>query len=227
MTSVNLIINVRASCGKNVATNDELEDTEILQYGTDILQRIGEKIPSKALRYVTSVANQREYDVPSTVLRIQKVFPWDTVDQDLMVLGGYKVDESSSNEYYNFPSLWRIKMMRKIAGLPRIQYQFDPIDKKLILDPHPEEAGLRYYYLSVEKSKWTLANVPDDFEEVLVLGVTWKSLEQVALKRSQLGGVMREGGRVTYPATELWNLAEKRRDEFNTELQVKALIYSR
>jgi len=226
MTEEKLITDVRASLGKNIAAYKELDDTEIVIYSTNILERISDAIPSKALRYITSVANQRDYDVPSTVLRVQKLFQWDAVEpEQLLDLGSCQVTEATSSEYYNFPSTWAIKMARKIAGLPRIQHTFDPITRKLSIDPHPLVDGDKYYYQSVEKSKWTVENLPADFNEVLILGTSWKSLEQIALKRAELGGTMRADGRVTYPATEIFNLAEKRKDEFTVLLQVKSLKY--
>jgi len=49
----------------------------------------------------------------------------------------------------------------------------------------------------------------------------------LVMARSELGGVMREGGRVTYPASELWNIARDMKTDFYDELDTKSMIYSR
>jgi hypothetical protein len=149
------------------------------------------------------------------------------MDEDLMVLGGYKAEESEANEYYNFPSLWAIRMMRRIRGLPRIRFEFNPVEKKLKIDPYPENTGDKYWYISIEKSDWTLAKLPSDFEELLVTGTVWKCLEIIALKRSTLGGVLRAGGFVDYPASSLKQFIDSKKDAFFTELDVKSMLYSR
>jgi len=227
MTSANLIIYVRGEVGKVTSGTGELDDADITNYSNWILKRIGDRVTIRQIRFITSVANQRSYAVPDAVLRVQKVYRWDAVDEDLMILGGWKADEGEANEYYNFPSLWVMKMMRKMRGLPRIRCHFDPIERKLFIDPAPDEASKKYYYVSVDKTKWTLDALPEDFEELVVLGTAWKSLEQIALKRSNLGGQMREGGRVTYPSTELKLFVDDKKKEFYQQLDIKSMIYSR
>ena len=229
MTNANLIIDVRSSCGKVTVEMDELDDAEIITKSNWILNRIGDSITIRALRSITSVANQREYDVPEAVKRVIKVFPWDSADSDLMILGDPVVSgESGSNVYYNFPSMWAIRNMRRNRALPRIRHEFDPINRKLRIDPYPTEAGLKYWYQSADKTQWILEDLPTEMEELVVLGTTWKGLEQIALNRSTLGGVLREtGGRVTYPATELKLFVDSTKKEFKEMLRIKSMLYSR
>jgi hypothetical protein len=192
---------------------------------------IGEKITIRTLRYITSVANEREYSVPSAVLRVVKVFKWDSSFGNYLSVtdmgATHRPGTGEGSEYYHFPSTWTIDMMKKIRGLSRVRHEFDPINRKLRIDPYPEEAGTKYYYISADKSKWTLDDLPQDFEELVAMGCTWKCTEQIAMKRSELGGVMREGGRVSYPASELWAIARDMKEDFYNELDTKSMIYSR
>ena len=156
------------------------------------------------------------------------MFQWDEAeDKNTMILGGYRVSAVDASEGYNFPSMRIIDRMRRVRGLPRIKHEFDPINQKLKIDPMPTEDGNKYWYTSIERSDWTLENVPEDFEDLLVTGVAWKCLEIVALKRSNLGGVIRDGGFVTYPATELKLFVDQYRDDFHAELKLKSKLYSK
>lgn len=229
MDTSNLIEGVRAECGK-LDNAIELENDDIIRQSGWILKRLAERIKIKEIRYVTSVANQRLYDVATTTLRVQKVFKSDGIN-DLILLsdiGSHKesTEITDSTSYYLFPSLWKIEMTRKMRGLPRIKFDFDPINRKLALDPAPSESGKKYWYVSIEKSKWVLDIVPDDFEEIVIVGVTFKALEQVALKRSNLGGIHREDGMVNYPASELKKFVDSKKDEFYDLLRIKEMIYS-
>jgi len=229
MTEQELIDAVRAECGKITVAMDEVDDPDIIRYGQKILKIMGEKITVKTVRYITSEADEREYAVPSDVLRVQQIFPWDAI-QDEFDFGQTSVVAQYSGGIvsdFEFPSLWKIKMMRKMRGLPRVQHEYDPINRKLKIDPAPSEDGINYFYKSVDRTKWTLKSLPDDFEEMQVVGTAWKSLSQVALKRSNLGGQLREGGHVTYPSTELRLFVQDKKDEFDEALRVKAMIYSR
>ena len=68
--------------------------------------------------------------------------------------------------------------------------------------------------------------MPSEFDDLLVTGVSWRALEVVALKRSKLGGIHRDGGYVTYPSTELKRFVDARKEEFFSDLKLKAKIYS-
>ena len=232
MTEADLILAVRAGISSTVGMA-EVDDVDIQRHYPWILSRIGEKITIRTLRYVTSVANQREYSIPDAVLRVVKVYKWDSSYGNYLTfsdLGASHRKNSSidgANEYYRFPSIWAIESMERIRGLSRTRHEFDPINRKLRIDPYPTEAGLKYYYTSADKTKWTLGALPEDMEEVVVMGVIWKCVEQLVMARSELGGVMREGGRVTYPASELWNIAKDMKTDFYDELDTKSMIYSR
>ncbi len=225
MTEASLVKAVRAECGK-VDNSIELEDVDIIREGNFILDKIAERIVEKNLRYITSEADKREYDVHANTIRVQEVITWEGIDEDIMKLGDPTIEGGTENEYYDFPSLWTIRMMRRKRGLPKVQFQFNPVEKKLKIDPMPEEDGTKYYYVSVEKSNWTLSKLPSNFESLLVTGTTWKCLDIIAMKRSNLGGIHREGGMVTYPATEIHKIAADKKKDFYQELNVKALLYS-
>lgn len=226
MTTIELIAAVRAECGKlPVARTTELEDTDISRESVYILDKIADACPQKAIRSITSVANQREYSVDAATIRVSKVFPWDAGDEELMVLGSIKVDQARANEYYNFPSLWVIEQSRRRRGLPRIRHRFDPVSRKLAIDPYPQTAGVKYWYVSIEKTDWTLVKLPTNFENLLVTGTTWKCLEIVALKRSELGGTLRQGGFIDYPSVSLRSFIDAKKKEFDIELEVKSKLY--
>lgn len=227
MTSSELRSSVRRKCGKVVNTA-ELADTDIDEEGSWILRKIADRVTVKVLRNVTSVANQREYDVHANTVRVSNVYSWTEIESDLLDIENKNiiVDEAESSEYYNFPSVWMITMMRKKRGLPRFKWHFNPIIRKLQIDPYPEVAGEDYYYESVEKINWTLANVPTDFEETVVLGTTWRCLQQIMLVRTRLGGVQRSGGMVDYPAERLKSLVDQYRDDFYEDLRIKSTFYN-
>lgn len=227
MDSADLIVQVRAECGK-VASTDELADVDITNEADNIISIIAERLPQKVLRYITSTINVRQYSTHANTKRIQIVFPEDGVDVNILDLGneivsglGLGIDED-----YNFPSLWTIKMMRKNRGLPRIDYHFDPINKTVDIDPMPRETGTKYYYFSIEKGDWTLVKAPTDFEQMIITGTAWKCLEIVALKRSKLGGVQRAGGFVDYPYAGLREYIDAKKEEFWQELNIKEKLHS-
>lgn len=227
MTDAELIIAVRARCGKVTSGMGELDDADITREGGWILKKIAERITVKCHRYITSVANQREYDVADETLRVQELFPTGSVDTDMLndpEMTGYTVDENAIEEY-NWPSLYMIRKERQLKGLPDIRGSFDPIRRKLAIDPYPETAGDKYWYTSIEKTRWTLAAVPEDFEGLVVLGTSWRGLETIALKRSTLGGVHRDGGFINYPEERLKKFIDSWRDEFYDDLRLKAKLY--
>ena len=158
------------------------------------------------------------------------MFVWDAI-QDEFDFGQTSIVADSASGIvsdYEFPSLWKIKMMRKMRGLPRVIHEYDPINRKLKIDPSPTEDGIKYFYKSVDKTKWVLDKIPEDFIEMVVVGTTWKSLSQVALVRSRLGNVSRDtGGRLSGAGTGLNYYVEEKKKEFDEALRVKSMIYSR
>lgn len=232
MTNAVLIAEVRRRCGK-VTGNAEIEDADITTEGTYCLTEIAEFIPVKVLRSITSVANQREYAVHANTRRIQTVFPWGTIaenpDRALIDFGGGDpvTAESGRSEYYNFPSLWMIEQMRRVRNLPKIKFEFHPVTRKLQLDPYPTVAGDLYWYYSIESADWTLANVPTEFAELLVLGTSIRILDVLALRRSQLGGIQRQGGFVEFPMDRLKTFSDDWKKEYKAQLFLKAKLFSR
>lgn len=226
MLSADLIEKVRAKCGQ-VTDTELLTDTNVTDEADNIIQIIAERLPQKAKRSITSVLNQRQYDTNAATKRVSIVFPAEDIDPNILDLGNeIATDEGDASEHYNFPSLWLIKTMRQTRGLPRIKHHFDPINKKLDIDPAPSEGGKTYYYISVEKADWTLANVPSDFEDMLLSGTTWRCLDIIMLKRIELGGVARIGDFVDYPAEKMVPAIERHKDDFFNELRIKEKLHT-
>ena len=227
MEETDLIAQVRMMCGK-FDNPKELADADILIASVWILGKIGDWITVESLEFITSVANQREYTVDDDCIRVRRVFPSGSIDEDLLQLGTYKVaSDTVSSDYYNSPSLWKIKMMKQWRSMPRMSYKFDAVNRKLAIDPYPLVAGDKYWYLSIEKAKWTVELIPEAFENVLVLGTSWYGLEITALARSRLGGTHRDGGKVQYPITELKKFVDSRKDEFYSELRLLSKLYNK
>jgi len=224
-TESDLIITVRAECGK-VASVVELADADIQREEVFILNRIAETIPIKTLRYITSLANVSDYDVNVATANVRKVFQWSGIDNELLVLGGYKADEADRDELYNFPSLWAIEQFRRLRALPKLRCEFHPVTRKLRIIPTPTQAGEKYYYISVEHAAWTMETLPNEFKELLTTGVVWKCFEIILLKRSNLGGVLRDGGFTDFPAVSMKSFIETKKADFLELLNVKAMIYS-
>jgi len=235
MEEIALTAAVYAKCGKLTSDESELEDTDIARESGWILNIFKEKFPSVRLRYIESVdesardyEDRGEYDVNSLTRRVKQVFPWDAVEQAYTdpAMSGKVVGVTQGDEYYNWPSLWKINMQRKQEGLPRFRWHFDAIRRKLRIDPYPSSAGNKYWYFSVENTNWTIANMPAEFDDIFVIGTTWRIIDQIAMARSRLGGIQREGGFVTYPATELHNIAKDYKKEFYDELRLKTKIWN-
>lgn len=227
MESITLRQQVRAECGKISPSSSELSDTDITSEAGNTIAIIANRLPQKVLRYITSVKNQRQYSTHANTKRVQIVFPAEDVGEALVDLGSpMAIDEPESNDEYWFPSLWTIRQMRRTRGRSRMNFHFDPINKTLDIDPMPDEAGKKYYYISVEKAGWTLAALPTDFEPLVVTGTVWKCLEIVALYRSKLGGTMRAGGFVDYPVMGLREYIDAKKDEFYDELRIMEKLHS-
>jgi len=227
MEEAALITAVRAACGK-VSASEELEDTDITREGGWILKRIDEKITDKKLRSFTGVKDEREYSPHDNTVRVQRVYSSDTLESDAVVLGTHHKAEfdPDASEYYLFPSLYAIKLQRRLRGLAALKWEWNHIRRKIIIDPAPMVDGDTYYYKSVERVEWTLAKLPTGFEELLVIGVSWKCLEIVLLKRSDLGGIQRGGGFVDYPAGGFMkDFATDKKDEFFNMLRLKSQLY--
>ena len=225
MISADLISAVRSECGK-VSNDEELEDTDIPREEGYILKRISARITDKRLRNFLSVEDQREYDVHADTIRVQKVFPIGS-EELLTSLGTHHRGESlnDAEEYYLFPSLYVIELQRRIRGLPTVRSEWNHIRRKVAIDPAPTQSDNKYWYMSIESANWTLANLPEDFEELLVTGTAWKCLSIVILRRSNLGGIQRSGGMIDYPASSLKGFIDDKKDEFHKTLELKSFLY--
>jgi len=226
MTPAELYAACRAECGK-IASEEELADADILRASDYILKRIDEQITDKKLRSFTGVADEREYSPHENTVRVQRVYPSDTQDADNMILGSHHKGEfdPDAEEYYLFPSLYAIKLQRRIRGLPALSWDWNHIRRKIIIDPMPSEDGDKYWYISVERVEWTLVKLPTDFEELMVTGTSWKCLSIVLLKRSDLGGISRGGGFVDYPASAMKGFIDDKKEEFFSLLKLKSALY--
>ena len=229
MTEEELIASVRARCGKVSIAMGELDDADITREGNWILKKIAERITVKKIRSITSEANEREYDVADETLRVQKVYPPGSIDENKLsdpdAYGHISSQNIVGSEYY-WPSEYLIRMMRKIRGRTKIKGTFNFATRKLAIDPYPETTGDKYWYISVEKNQWTLLNVPEDFEDIATTDVRSQGLTIIALKRSTLGGIQREGGFVDYPTHRLKKFTDEYRDEFYEDLILKAKLYN-
>lgn len=235
MVEATLLEAVYAKCGKLESDTSEIEDTDILREYVGILNIFKEKFPVTRLRYIESVdesarayEDRGEYDVDPLTQWVKQVFPSDAIEQAYTdpAMSGKIIGVTKGDEYYNWPTMHRIDAQRKQKGLPRLRWRFDRIRKKLRIDPYPSSAGDKYWYFSAENAEWTLANVPTELDDLLIIGTTWKMIEQIAMARSRLGGIHKEGGFVTYPATEIHAIAKDYKKEFYDELRLKTKIWN-
>jgi hypothetical protein len=228
MTDAELAVEVRTELGKLETSNIvDITDPDISREAGHILGRINSRITKKVLRSFTTTQNVREYAVNDATLRVQELLAGDEVEELKMKLGSYIVGEEVENDdIYNFPSLWYINASRRKRALPNIRWEWNPVEKKLKMDPTPSATGDTWWYVSVESAGWTLAACPIDFKELVIRGTVWKCLEIVALRRSTEGGIERGGGRVDYPADALNRIAQTVKEDFYEELDYKVKLYS-
>ncbi len=221
-----LITQVRTKLGK-VANTVDIEDTDILAESKNLLSNyFFSAFPKKVLRSIVIVPNVSEYSVDPTTVRVQKIIPSAIVDE--LDLGSSIVPSNSvsplQTEEWEFPSLRVIRAMRTKRGLQSYQFDFNPVEKKLKIYPTPT-SETKLYYISIESPGWTVDTVPDEFWDLLVVGTAWRCLEIVFLRRSTEGGILREGGRVDYPAAVLKGYAESNKQEFFELLDLKRKLY--
>jgi hypothetical protein len=227
MEDSELVAAVRAECGK-VNDDETLDNADVLRESNWILKRIDEKITDRKVRSFLSEADEREYSPHDNTVRVQRVFPFDTLGSDPMNFGsqyGRTVFDPEASDFYLWPSLYVIAQQRRLAGLPPFRWEWNHIRRKIIIDPMPTVGDEKYWYVSIERVEWTLANLPESFEELLVTGTTWKCLEIVLLKRSDLGGIQRAGGFIDYPASTLKPFVDDKRDAFYDILRMKVQLY--
>jgi len=231
MTSVELALAVNAECGK-IQSELELASADIAREGGYILQRIDERITDRRLRSFVGTIDIREYSPHANTVRVIKVYPSDSELDDRMVLGSASAGASGSESLddsvtdpYLWPSLNSIDRQRRVRGLPNLVWGWNHVRRKITIDPAPFQTGDNYWYMSIERANWTLADLPVDLSELIVTGTVWKCLEIVLLQRSQLGGIHREGGFANYPAAALGDWIERKRTDFFDLLELKAALY--
>ena len=235
MEEATLLEAVYAKCGKLETDTSEIEDVDIIREYGGILNIFKGKFPIIRLRYIESVdetarayEDRGEYDVDPLTQWVKEVLPWSGIEEAYTdpAMTGKVVGVTKGDEYYNWPTLYRINMQRKQSGLPRFRWRFDRIRKKLRIDPYPSSAGDKYWYFSAENADWTIANVPTELGDLLITGTTWKMIEQLAMARSKLGGIHKTGGFVTYPVTEILAIAKDYKKEFYDELRLRAKVWN-
>jgi len=226
MDLAELIKAVRAECGK-VEAEEELHDDDITRESGYIMERISDRITDKRLRFITSEVDVREYSPHDDTIRVADVFDSDTQADDSMILGSHHAEGTGedADEFYQWPSLYAIKQQRRVQGLPALQWGWNPVRQKITIDPMPSQAGIKYWYISVERANWTLVDLPAGFIELLVTGTTWKCLEIVLMRRSDLGGIQRSEGMTDYPASALKGFIDTKKDDFFSLLKFKAQLY--
>lgn len=205
----------------------DIADIDIARELIHILERINEAIPTTKMRSFTSTADIGEYAANSATLRVREVMSGDEVDDaEPLDLGSHIINQPLNNaEGYNFPSLLSIEAMRRVRGMQKIRFSYHPIGKKIKIDPTPSVTGKIYWYTSVESNEWTLTALPTEFQELVIAGVTWKCLMIAFLRRSSEGGILREGGRVEYPASTLQVFADSYKEQFLSALDTKRRLY--
>lgn len=225
MTTADLTKYIRARLGK-IQNNIDIDDNDISHAADIIIKLLGEKFPKRVLRSVTLTEDTREYTVENGTIRVPEVFTNSEMAEMNMDLGSPLVAEVDVHEDYNFPSLWAIKQMRRRRAAGILRFDFNPIEKKLKIDPTaPLVTGDKLWYMSVESAGWALATIPTDFNELVELGSSWKCLEIVAMRRSTEGGILREGGTVAYPADAIFRIARDMKKEFDELLDIKMKLF--
>ena len=227
MDQTALVLAVRTRLGKLISANIvDIEDTDIIRDTNTILEKINSCMKKKVIQHIVTEANVREYDVEDETIRVQEIISASEVSELQMKLGNTIIgNEESADENYNFPSLWLIKNLRRLYAMPRMRFEFNPVERLLKIDPTPTVDGEKIYYVSVESAGWTLPKITVDFEEIVTVGTTWKCMETVAMRRSTEGGILREGGRVEYPADSLFRIAGMMKKEFEELLDIKMKLY--
>lgn len=225
MTQSELITRVRQELGK-LKGNIDIEDTDIIHESGHVLTQFNTKMPKKVLRSVVVQAGQSNYTVNAATLRVQEIFSNDDIEEMRIRLGSYIVSEAAASEDYNFPSLWVIKQQRRRWALPRVWFEFNPIERLLKINPTPRISDVNYWYTSLESPNFTLVTLPEDFDELVHTGTTYRCMEIVAMRRSTEGGIIREGGRIAYPADALFKISRDMKKEYEEELDLKVKLYT-
>lgn len=234
MTDAELISAVRRELGRlSPANTVDIIDSDITAENLIILKLIANRIPKKLLRSFTSVAYTDTYAVNTDTIRVEEVYAGNVT---LPPSGAYYdptphsdtagVPEFEPDDPYEFPSIAIIDTFRRLRAAQRIRFLYNPITRTVRITPMPTEAGTVYWYLSVEKTNWTLAATPEDFATLLIDGTVWRCMEIVMMRRSTEGGIMREGGRVEYPSDRMKPFIDSKKADFEKALNERCMLYS-
>ncbi len=229
-----LIDAVRLELGKIPVENVvDILDADIIAENGRVLKLIADKITKKVLRSLTTIAYTDVYPVNDNTLRVAEVYPSNVLSATSdgfndPAMTGIIVNTGSDDpeNAYEFPSLATIDALRRRRGTQRLRFEYDPIARTVRIIPMPVVVNVPVWYLSVEKSSWTLATVPEDFQVMMLDGTVWRCLEVVMLRRSQEGGIQRSGGQIDYPADRMKPFIDGRKSEFEKALDGKAMLYS-
>ena len=217
-------------CGRPVrdesAQNVEVTNEEIEQFLDEALERITDWVPNKTVRYITTVADQQTYSVPSSVLNILDVYRdsagvfYTKFDDDIW-LAASPLELQGISIYLN-PALYDI-VMGQVVALERmnaVDFDFDPTASEVTLMPQPSSSGDRVYYLAAEAWEWTDSGTfpLTQFRRAIMLWAEYQVLAQLEQRRSKLSGQPRAGGTIGYQAGfVLESASEKRRIQFEAE----------
>jgi len=214
MTNEALVAAVRAECGK-VSNTIDIADVDITREAAFILRRISSTLPERVVRSITTSEGVSEYDAHASTVRVEGIFQLAEDQAEAIFNFNTRID---SAERSLWPSIDVIDEMRRKRAATFLRYNFHPVRRKILLAKTPDSDDVELFYISVEEAVWTLATLPASFEELVVTGTTWKSLEIIALRRTTEGGIMREGGRVDYPADALRKFIDAKKKEFEDDL---------
>jgi len=203
----------------------ELANTFVDQKIDDSVVEISKWVHAREARSLVSVESQQSYDlsaVTGLVAIAQVTFPRETSSAtgDTFVFppeGNGVVFEA--RELYDNPSLWTILKIKDFQQDIRQgrDWTFDSQSKILKIMPEPS-AVRTYLYLAMKL--WTLATLPDNYREYVVLYASFKCLHALANKRENLAGVNRgDGRRVIYSAGKrIASDGNEKKDEFECKM---------
>lgn len=207
LVKADLIEELWARLGKPRRTGEggavEIDNTDMGNALEEALADVSSKIPKKSLVYITTVADQQEYDPPTGVIGVIEALDEDVgeptaVSFDSDIPCAVK-DTYGGMSIYDNPSLADIRTMKEKSLANAYQQEIDYKDEgKIWISPAPEEAGDKIYFIG--KILWTWADVPVRFKKAILIYGRIISLQILEERRNRLSGVPRSGGSIDYGA---------------------------
>jgi hypothetical protein len=174
----------------------ELADSVIEEFIYDCLEEIDNYVPAWKFFSITSVKDQQEYDIDSTVLNV--VFcDWsgaynlsDVFDADFNLADIQLYDVET--EYYKQVRDY-VARESMTAGYGWIFREFD---RKLLLLPPPYSGGSKIWYIG--QQHWSLEYLPERYEKFMTWYGTSETLKAVARKRRRMSAVSHTGNTMAW-----------------------------